>query len=158
MGPTRLVPSQADLKVLHRASASHDSSSCAAEGYATEGLRRGKPRPKRSRLEPPRIPFIPLQTERSSRPEEDPTSSTNPFSKQYVIERAHIFRYKFPLRQSLTSDASKDFREGLVLRLKVGQQNLSQQGSGRTGGSYESYGEVAPLPGTLDLWRQCLTH
>ena len=68
-----------------------------------------------------------------------------PPSQLHIITEASYHAYKLPLRLDLTSDASKQHREGLVLRLSIGMTTDEKDVDSKHISSV--YGEVAPLSG-----------
>lgn len=73
------------------------------------------------------------------------TSTDSQAEKQYFITDAQHYTYKLPLSQQLTSDASQTHREGLILKLSIGQSDKEAKADNRQ--SFAAYGEIAPLPG-----------
>lgn len=94
--------------------------------------------------------------ESSTEPEEqsqDPSTearkglsdSSYPQAQQYTITNVSYSKFRLPLRQPLTSDASKKHREGLILRLTV--EHVAIEGKGGSNEPFIVHGEVSPLPG-----------
>ncbi len=71
--------------------------------------------------------------------------SSIPPPQLHIITEASYNAYKLPLRLDLTSDASKQHREGLVLRLSIGMTTDEKGVDSKD--IFTVYGEVAPLPG-----------